>query len=84
MHRQLFIDEYDNVVAFLIKAEFNIDEERYVAIAPVDDPGSKTYIYKIEVDPYGSESITMPERSELYDAFKAYEKVKNDALQWGV
>lgn len=81
MQRQLFIDEYDNVVAFIVKAKFNIDENRYVAVAPVDDPGSKTYIYKIDIDPYGSESITMPERSELYEAFKAYEKVKNDTLQ---
>lgn len=81
MQRQLFIDEYENVISFLVKAKLYLEDECYVAVEQADDPRSKIFIYKLEKDVYGNNLISIPDRREMFNAMKMYQELKYDVLQ---
>lgn len=81
MERQLFYDELGNPVEFIIKAKFSVDDSDYVAMLPVEDLESETYILRIDIDENGEDILAGIDDDELQVALEAYEELIKENLQ---
>ncbi|MDO5027903.1 MAG: DUF1292 domain-containing protein [Bacillota bacterium] len=81
MQKLAFEDDQGQYVDFIVKAQFNIGYSKYIAILPVDEIQSPTYILKIEMDDNGNEVFVGIDDEELKEVSKAYEKVRNQNMQ---
>ena len=79
--RHLFYDELGNEIEFIVKAKFSLDDTDYVAMLPVEDIESATYILRIDLDENGDEILVGIDDEELKDAEEAYEELVKENLQ---
>lgn len=79
--KHLFYDELGNQVEFQIKGKFTLNETDYVALMPLEDIKSPTYILRIDYDDSGNEILVGIEDEELKIASEVYEELLSENLQ---
>lgn len=79
--KHLFYDELGNEVEFIVKAKFSIDDTDYVALLPVEDIESLTYILRLDMDDNGEEILVGIDDEELKEAQEVYEELSKENLQ---
>lgn len=77
MDKVLFYDENNEPIEFLIEGKFEINEDEYAALTPVEDQDS-IYILRIELDENGEEVLVGIDDDELEEATKVYEDLINE------
>lgn len=83
MEKLAFEDDQGRFVDFIVKAKFKIGYSKYIAILPVEEIQSPTYILKVEMDDDGNEIFVGIDDEELKEVSQAYEQAKNQNIQWG-
>ncbi|WBW50330.1 hypothetical protein O6R05_01960 [Peptoniphilus equinus] len=78
--RQLFMDEFNTVVAYDVSARFSIDGEHFVALVEAQDPKAFPTILKLDQDDYGQRTLSFLESDELHRAYLAYLKHRDEFL----
>lgn len=81
MQKVAFVDSLGNVFDFVIKANFNVGYNRYVALSSVDEIYFPTLIMKVEQEEYGEETLVSLDEDELDSILSEYEKVRKDNYQ---
>lgn len=81
MQKLAFEDDQGKFVDFIVKAQFSLGHSKYIAILPVEEIQSPTYILKIEMDDEGNEVFVGIDDEELKEVSKAYEEVRDQNIQ---
>lgn len=81
METQLFYDENNNPIEFVVDAKFTVDDTDYVAMSLANEEDSPEYILKITKDSDGNELLEGIDDEELKIAIESYEDlIKNQNL----
>lgn len=76
------LDELGNKVEFQVLATFGIDDAEYLALLPVDDMKSLTYLLRIDYDEDGGVVLVgIDNDDEFKDVIEVYEKIQKEKLQ---
>lgn len=68
-------DENNNEMEFYIQGKFDLDDDEYVALYPIEGENKQMYILKILKDEDGNCYFSGIEDDELEEAKKAYEEL---------
>lgn len=81
METQLFYDENNNPIEFVVDAKFTVDDTDYVAMSLANEEDSPEYILKITKDSDGNDLLEGIDDEELKIAIESYEDlIKNQNL----
>lgn len=73
------IDEHGYPVDFELVASFDVDDNRYAVVVPVDGDGEEAYILRVEQDEDGNDIfVAIEDEDEFNDAVEAYNELMEE------
>ncbi|QSZ26546.1 DUF1292 domain-containing protein [Aceticella autotrophica] len=73
------VDDEGNEVNFELIASFELDDNKYAVVAPIDDNSDDAYILKVEQDENGEDLfVGIEDEDEFNDVVEAYNELMEE------